>query len=133
MLANLAGTDAALILIVLVCIVGGFTVFVWGLVDSISRPAQAYNQARSNKALWIALIVLLGVIGSALYLLVTRPKLIAAQNSRRTYPAGWPTDPPAGWFPDPTQRHEMRYWDGRLWTAEVSTNGRMSSDPIRPS
>jgi len=26
---------------------------------------------------------------------------------------------PAGWFPDPIRDHELRYWDGRVWTQHV--------------
>ncbi|MBN1193118.1 MAG: DUF2510 domain-containing protein, partial [Coriobacteriia bacterium] len=26
----------------------------------------------------------------------------------------------ASWYPDPTGRHEQRYWDGTQWTADVS-------------
>lgn len=37
--------------------------------------------------------------------------------------------PAAGWHPDPTGRHELRYWDGRQWTADVSDQGVTSTDP----
>lgn len=36
-----------------------------------------------------------------------------------------------GWFPDPTGRYVMRYWNGQLWTEWVSSNdGQTRSDPI---
>lgn len=35
----------------------------------------------------------------------------------------------AGWFPDPFGRHEMRYWDGSLWTEHVATQGDQALDP----
>lgn len=36
-----------------------------------------------------------------------------------------------GWFPDPTGRYVMRYWNGQNWTEWVSSNdGRSKSDPI---
>ncbi len=36
-----------------------------------------------------------------------------------------------GWFPDPTGRYIMRYWNGQNWTEWVSSNdGRSISDPI---
>ncbi len=38
--------------------------------------------------------------------------------------------PAAGWNPDPTGRHEYRYWDGGTWTADVSDNGVASVDPV---
>jgi len=36
---------------------------------------------------------------------------------------------PAGWFPDPTGRFELRYWDGDGWSAHVSVAGQASVDP----
>lgn len=57
-------------------------------------------------------------------------------------PNGWnqplpyvpaPTPPPLfGWYPDPTGRHEQRYWDGRHWSHRVSDNGVRSDDPLYP-
>lgn len=37
-------------------------------------------------------------------------------------------NPPAGWYPDPSGRHERRYFDGQ-WTQHVSTRGVNSVDP----
>jgi Protein of unknown function (DUF2510) len=37
---------------------------------------------------------------------------------------------PASWQPDPTGRHEYRYWDGASWTANVSDRGAQSQDPL---
>ncbi len=31
--------------------------------------------------------------------------------------------PASGWHPDPTARHEHRYWDGSRWTDDVSDRG----------
>jgi hypothetical protein len=38
--------------------------------------------------------------------------------------------PAAGWNPDPTGRHEYRYWNGGTWTDDVSDNGVASVDPV---
>jgi hypothetical protein len=35
-----------------------------------------------------------------------------------------------GWQPDPTGRHDYRYWDGSRWTDDVSDAGATSVDPI---
>jgi len=35
----------------------------------------------------------------------------------------------AGWHPDPSGRHQLRYWDGTTWTDSVSDNGVTSNDP----
>ncbi len=40
---------------------------------------------------------------------------------------------PAGWHPDPMGRHQMRYWDGNVWTEHVSTNGVQATDPLQPT
>ncbi len=37
--------------------------------------------------------------------------------------------PAAGWFPDPTGRFEVRYFNGRDWTADVADDGRRMVDP----
>ncbi len=34
------------------------------------------------------------------------------------------------WHPDPTGRHEARYWDGEVWTTWVSDGGRTSEDDV---
>lgn len=39
-------------------------------------------------------------------------------------------NPGAGWHPDPTGKHQVRYHDGQQWTAHVSTDGRQTSDPM---
>jgi hypothetical protein len=38
-------------------------------------------------------------------------------------------NPPA-WHPDPTGRHEHRYWDGEQWTDHVANAGESSTDPL---
>ncbi len=70
------------------------------------------------------------------------PLLEEAQPGKRRLPGpgGWrpgdagqvasETPPLFGWYPDPTSRHEMRYWDGRHWWNAVSDSGSRSEDPI---
>ncbi|HWI43239.1 MAG TPA: AIM24 family protein [Nocardioides sp.] len=36
----------------------------------------------------------------------------------------------AAWQPDPTGRHELRYWDGTQWTDHVSDQGTQSVSPL---
>jgi len=35
---------------------------------------------------------------------------------------------PAGWYADPSARHERRYWDGTDWTAHVADGGVTATD-----
>ena len=39
---------------------------------------------------------------------------------------------PANWYPDPVNRHQLRYWDGANWTEHVSDNGVAGVDPLQP-
>lgn len=36
----------------------------------------------------------------------------------------------ASWLPDPAGAHELRYWDGAVWSAHVSDAGQVSQDPL---
>ncbi|WP_208109587.1 DUF2510 domain-containing protein [Microbacterium sp. BK668] len=40
---------------------------------------------------------------------------------------------PAAWHPDPTGRHEKRYWDGAAWTDHVFSRGEQGIDSLHPS
>ena len=35
-----------------------------------------------------------------------------------------------GWFPDPTRRHDHRWWDGAAWTAHVADAGVAAIDDL---
>jgi hypothetical protein len=39
-----------------------------------------------------------------------------------------PQDASVAWHPDPTERHELRWYDGSAWTANVSDQGVVSTD-----
>lgn len=36
---------------------------------------------------------------------------------------------PPSWHPDPSGRHELRWWDGAQWTEHVTDGGQPSTDP----
>ncbi len=36
----------------------------------------------------------------------------------------------SGWYPDPANRFHFRYFDGVLWTNQVSVNGEATVDPV---
>jgi uncharacterized protein YxjI len=42
------------------------------------------------------------------------------------------SDNPAAWHPDPMGRHQLRYWDGAVWTEHVSNDGVQGKDPLQP-
>jgi uncharacterized protein YxjI len=39
-----------------------------------------------------------------------------------------PVSQPADWYPDPSGRHEHRYWDGSRWTEHVASHGRQTTE-----
>jgi len=41
-----------------------------------------------------------------------------------------PSLPPPGWHPDPSGRHELRYWDGSRWSEHVSDSGQVAVDDL---
>ena len=46
-----------------------------------------------------------------------------------TQPQTLPTDRPPSWQPDPTRRHQYRYFDGAKWTDHVADHGQSTKDP----
>jgi hypothetical protein len=40
---------------------------------------------------------------------------------------------PATWRPDPTGRHQLRYFDGKKWTEHVADSGIQTTDPYNQS
>lgn len=53
-----------------------------------------------------------------------------AAGPSSTASAGAPSVP-ANWYPDPSKRYELRYWNGSAWTEHVATGGVQSVDPPR--
>ena len=59
-------------------------------------------------------------------------KLFARVDHVLADPDAYVTPPtPASWQPDPTRRHESRYWDGAAWTEHVSDAGVTGTDPLQ--
>lgn len=55
---------------------------------------------------------------------VTPTPAVAAQSAAAATAGAAPD-----WYPDPSQRHELRYWDGQTWTPNVSDQGVVGIDP----
>jgi len=56
---------------------------------------------------------------------VETPKVETPREERRRAPA---SDVPPGWYPDPSGRHELRWFDDD-WTAWASDRGTVVDDP----
>jgi len=58
----------------------------------------------------------------------------AVEGDGKTVPAAAaPAGPPPAWHPDPSGRHQQRYWDGGRWTAWVADGGVAGRDPLGAS
>ncbi len=58
------------------------------------------------------------------------PVPVVATPGMAAGPAPAASPVPADWYPDPTHRHELRFWDGTRWTQHVSTNGSTGVDHL---
>jgi hypothetical protein len=142
MMANVVGSSAAgvgiafLFIVYFVVIIGSLAMMVVALVDIVRRPEWQWKIAGQEKILWLLLVILINIfaIPSLIYWFGVRKKLIVVEEAaaagrygpgRMTY-GGWEPGPPEstpypglaapGWQPDPSDRHQYRWWDGSRWT-----------------
>jgi hypothetical protein len=91
-----------------------------------SLPLRSDSRGDADwSAWWMAVSGLMwGLEAAAFVLLFRRP-------SRSWFGAGDRSGAgPGEWRPDPTGRHQHRYWDGSAWTAHVADDGQASEDPL---
>lgn len=94
-----------------------------GIASAVARPK---GQAGAG----FALGVLLGPIGILIAAVMkSTPEAKAAELLEVQRIMGAATSAtPAGWWPDPHRKHELRYWDGARWTEHVSNQGVQATD-----
>jgi hypothetical protein len=91
------------------------------------------GKGRGTEGLLLGLF--LGLIG-VIIIVFLRPKTTASSGpmpipngSNRSYlPEG--ERPPAFWAEDPYGRHQLRWWNGTVWTQQVSDSGFQSIDSV---
>lgn len=119
--------------------------FLIGIVAAFLAYGSARRyEARTGAAawhlpagVWAFIFFLSWLIGLVLFLIAkatTRPRPTQGPEPGPgpgpggDYPPSEPT-PVAGWYPDPSRRHELRYWDGKGWTSHVRDGGSQGTDP----
>jgi uncharacterized RDD family membrane protein YckC len=50
-------------------------IWIWSVVDALRITDQRWAAAGENKVLWVILIIVLGLVGSLLYVVMPRKKL----------------------------------------------------------
>lgn len=89
--------------------------------------------------IWVILVVMLVIFGPSLiaawliWLALVRKS--GAPGATGPVPLATPDHfaapvASAGWLPDPAGRHELRYWDGSVWTSDVSAGDVAGQDPL---
>ena len=82
---------------------------------------------------------LLGIFGLIIIALLParrygiRPVAAVAQPYQPYQAVPPPPAVPAQWAPDPSGRHELRWWDGRGWSEHVADGGVRALDPQSPA
>jgi hypothetical protein len=61
------------------------------------------------------LLILIGVVGA----IVSGIVLIAQPKTPHQQPASLSAGPAPGWYPDPENPAQFRYFDGRVWTSST--------------
>jgi hypothetical protein len=87
--------------------------WVFAIVEVLTIPSWQFENAGSNKLLWIGIVFFLEIIGALLWLFVKRSDVLNAQD--------WSDqDPPADWYMD-QEAGTLRWWDGMGWTDRYNT------------
>jgi hypothetical protein len=126
---------AALFVVYFVGIAGSLVMMVVALVDIVRRPEWQWKLAGQEKVLWLLLVILVNLfaVPSLVYWFRIRRKLIVVEQAAAAGqlgpghmtlsgwepgppPSPYPWSAPAGWHPDPTGQHQLRWWDGGRWT-----------------
>ena len=107
------------------------------IVDMRRFPSSAHEVSAAKRSVVIAVLLLAPLIGVLYYLLAVRPVLVSERDAGPTkFGLGGRValtehDPKApAWLPDPSERHEARYWDGASWTSRVLDAGQETADPL---
>jgi hypothetical protein len=123
-----------------------FTVFAHGTLDVENKLLRARAELRMGPKpvlIWprlagkddeidVGVRQVMSGPSRALHALQTR--VARGERGRITLTAGAPAAGTSavapGWHPDPTGRHDHRWWDGSTWTANAADDGVAVHDPI---
>ena len=67
-------------IVILLLFLAAFALWVWGLIDAAMRPNERWQAVGHSKALFLALIIVLGWFGALLYALIPRPAMVRRER-----------------------------------------------------
>ena len=77
------------------------------IIEVARIPEVQYRAARTDKTMWVIVVVVAQVIGALVWQFAKRGDVLRAAGR---FPA-----PPPGWYPE-SGTGAMRWWDGERWT-----------------
>jgi hypothetical protein len=105
---------------------GLVALFVFTIVHCIMRVRPVW------RSVLIVLAMVLLPVSFPVYWVV----YLLQSHAARKQPPWSPISSPPGlgppmWAPDPSGRHQLRFWDGRSWTDSVADGGQVSNNPLK--
>jgi hypothetical protein len=107
----------------------------FGLLVLIGAAAlgHAIGKGKGRATQGLLLGLFLGLIG-IIIIVFLRPRTTVSSGptSNGSYGSYLPEGerPPAFWAEDPYGRHQLRWWNGTVWTQQVSDSGFQSIDSV---
>jgi len=113
------------------------------LIPSLAVAVRRLHD--TGRSGWFLLIVLIPLVGGIIlivflatagepgpnqYGLPPKGPQMAYPGTTATVAGAPPQNAPSGWLPDPSRRHEYRYWDGHQWTNQIADGGVSGVDPL---
>jgi hypothetical protein len=126
MVAGIRLVDAIFTLLWFLAFLGYLVLLIFTIVHSIRRVRPVWRVVLTLVALVIFPLATVGVYWLVYFWQPQPAKKEPVVWSAISSPPGFP--PPA-WAPDPSGRHQARFWDGQCWTDSVADGGQVSSDP----
>lgn len=129
MLAAVGAGSSLLLISFLVGVAAAFLAYGSARRYEARTGVAAWHMPAGAWAFIFFLSWLLGLILFTIAKATTKRRGPLPADDRQVTPLlGTEPAPIAGWYPDPSGRHELRYWDGKGWTSHVRDGANQATD-----